>query len=67
MASPSLSLHRSLKGLQKAATVLLSLGPAASAKILKQLPEEEVDAVLTEFQYWHPQRTGGYPESRETR
>jgi len=40
-----MSLHSSVKGLQKAAIVLLSLGPAASAEILKQLPEEEVDAL----------------------
>jgi flagellar motor switch protein FliG len=32
-------------GLQKAAIVLLSLGPAISAELLKKLPEDEVDAV----------------------
>lgn len=47
MSSPSVSLHSSLKGLQKAAIVLLSLGPAASAEILKQMPEEDVDALST--------------------
>lgn len=47
MSSPSMSLHSSVKGLQKAAIVLLSLGPTASAEIFKQLPEEEVDALST--------------------
>jgi flagellar motor switch protein FliG len=34
-----------LTGPEKAAIVLLTLGPAASAEILKQLPEEEVDVI----------------------
>src|SRR5579863_788057 len=34
-----------LTGSEKAAIVLLTLGPAASAEILKQLPEEEVDVI----------------------
>lgn len=45
MSSPSASLPSSLTGLQKVAIVLLSLGPAACAEILKQMPEEEVDAL----------------------
>lgn len=40
-----MSLQNSLTGLQKAAIVLLSLGPTASAEILKQLSEEEVDTI----------------------
>ncbi len=45
MSSPGISLQNSLTGLQKAAIVLLSLGPIASAEILKQLSEDEVDAI----------------------
>ena len=32
-----------ISGQQKAAIVLMSLGPAASAEILKKMPEEEVN------------------------
>jgi len=32
-----------LPGIQKAAITLISLGPAASANILKHMPEEEVE------------------------
>ncbi|MBZ5672723.1 MAG: flagellar motor switch protein FliG [Acidobacteriia bacterium] len=45
MSSPGMSLQNSLTGLQKAAIVLLSLGPTASAGILKQLSDEEVDRI----------------------
>jgi len=45
MSSPGMSLQNSLTGLQKAAIVLLSLGPTASAGILKQLSEDEVEAI----------------------
>lgn len=49
MSSPSVSLQSSPKGLQKAAVVLLSLGPAASAEIFKQLREEEVDLLSADI------------------
>ena len=39
------SSSSSLSGIQKVAIVLLSLGPTASAELLKQLPDEEVDAI----------------------
>ena len=35
----------SFSGLQKAAIVLLSLGPTVSAEILKKMPEEDVDEI----------------------
>lgn len=45
MSSPSLAIADSSSGLQKVAIVLLSLGPVASAEILKKMPEEDVDDI----------------------
>jgi flagellar motor switch protein FliG len=36
-------VHAKLKGLQKAAVLLIALGPADSAAILKKMPEEDAD------------------------
>jgi flagellar motor switch protein FliG len=39
------SVQMSLTGPEKAAIVLLTLGPVASAEILKRLPEDEIDVI----------------------
>ena len=38
-----------LTGAQKAAIVLIALGPGASAQVLKKLPEDDVDVITTEI------------------
>jgi flagellar motor switch protein FliG len=45
MSSLSTTVQTSFSGIQKAAIVLLSLGPGVSAEILKRMPEKEVDAI----------------------
>jgi flagellar motor switch protein FliG len=45
MASPSSVIRPAYSGLEKAAIVLLSLGPSTSGEILKRMPEDEVSAI----------------------
>ncbi|MBV8812055.1 MAG: flagellar motor switch protein FliG [Acidobacteriaceae bacterium] len=43
--APQASTGTKLSGLQKAAIVLIALGPAESGKILKRIPEEDADTL----------------------
>jgi len=45
MSTPSMAIADRPSGLQKVAIVLLSLGPVASAEILKRMPEDDVDDI----------------------
>src|ERR1051325_7515074 len=47
MAEARLDSRVSLKGAEKAAIVMMSLGPAASTAVLKQLSEEEVELITS--------------------
>lgn len=58
--SPQIPYAGSFTGSEKAAIVLLSIGPAASAQILKQMTEEEVDLISSAIARLHsvrPQQT----------
>jgi len=43
------SKHRKLTGRQKAAVLLISLGPELSAKVMKQLSEEDIEKITYEI------------------
>ncbi|HBT20173.1 MAG TPA: flagellar motor switch protein FliG [Peptococcaceae bacterium] len=44
-----MSKHRKLTGRQKAAVLLISLGPELSAKVMKQLSEEDIEKITYEI------------------
>ena len=48
IAAPARS-RSTLSGAQKAAVVLIALGPGPSAQVLKRLPEDDVDIITTEI------------------
>ena len=49
MPKPTNSMDREMDGVEKAATLLIALGPEKSAQIFKHLKEEEIEQLTLEI------------------